>query len=262
MASHNDYIFLHILSAIVVVLIRPTVAANCIQTGPCSCDMDDGTGTIDLSSLAGSGAPAFSGSATKWPDDSWQYSYNPCTPFDMQQCYSVAACQVRSDGSGESYDVGSQDSVLFSMDGNDVSITYNAYDYQRHSIVKLVCSSSTVFTVDGENPDETTAFYFTLESPACCPQGSGPGPTGPGPNPDPTITISISVGSIMCIIFFPTVCIYIVAGVLINKYAREREGRDIIPHMAFWGSLPGLIKDGFLFVWASMPCRKKGYSEI
>ncbi|KAI8481826.1 hypothetical protein Bbelb_404310 [Branchiostoma belcheri] len=263
MASRKVHLSLY-LSAITVVMIRPTLAATCQQTGPCSCQMDDGSGTIDLSPLAGSGTPTFSGSATKWPDDNWQYSYNPCVAFDMQMCYGVAACQVKSDMSGESYDIGSQDGATFSMDGNNVAITYNAYDYQRHTIVKLVCSSSTSFTVDGEDPDAQTSFYFTLESPECCVSGPGPGPdpTGPGPNPDPTITISISVGSIMCIIFFPTVCIYIVAGVLINKYAREREGRDVFPHLEFWGSLPGLIKDGFLFVFASMPCRKQGYSEI
>ncbi|CAH1238356.1 M6PR [Branchiostoma lanceolatum] len=261
MASRKGYLPLY-LSAIVVVMIRPTLSATCFQTGPCSCDMDDGSGTIDLSALAGSGTAAFNGEATKWPDENWQYSYNPCTPFDMQSCYSVAACQVKSDGSGESYDIGSQDTVLFSMEGNDVVITYTANDYQRHTIVKLVCGSSTVFTVDGEDPDASTSFYFTLESPECCVKGSGPGPTGPNPGPGPTITLSISVGSIMCIVFFPTVCIYIVAGVLINKFAREREGRDVVPHLTFWSTLPGLIKDGFLFTWASMPCRKKGYTEI
>ncbi|XP_078703451.1 uncharacterized protein LOC144928646 isoform X2 [Branchiostoma floridae x Branchiostoma belcheri] len=159
MASRKVHLSLY-LSAITVVMIRPTLAATCQQTGPCSCQMDDGSGTIDLSPLAGSGTPSFSGSATKWPDDNWQYSYNPCVAFDMQMCYGVAACQVKSDMSGESYDIGSQDGATFSMDGNNVAITYNAFDYQRHTIVKLVCSSSTSFTVDGEDPDAQTSFLL------------------------------------------------------------------------------------------------------
>ncbi|CAH1238358.1 Hypp5571 [Branchiostoma lanceolatum] len=157
MASRIGYLSLY-LSIIVLVIVRPTLAANCTKTGPCSCDMDDGSGTIDLSALAGASAPAFNGEATKWPDHNWQYSYNPCTPFDMQSCLSVAACQVSSDGIGESYDIGYHDSVVFSMEGRDVTITYNAYDRQRHTTVKLVCSSRTVFTVDGEDPNAMVSY--------------------------------------------------------------------------------------------------------
>ncbi|XP_066302680.1 uncharacterized protein [Branchiostoma lanceolatum] len=240
------------LSIIVLVIVSPTLAANCTKTGPCSCDMDDGSGTIDLSALAGASAPAFTGAATKWPDHNWQYSYNPCTPFDMQSCLSVAACQVSTDGIGESYDIGYHDSVVFSTDGRDVTITYNAYDRQRHTTVKLVCSSRTVFTVDGEDPNAMVSYYFTLESPECCVKGPGPGPntttspgpnptTSPGPNPpgpepvtsapgpDPIITVSINVNINMYFVFFPAVCLFIVAGVLIYKYAESKRRKTSPP---------------------------------
>ena len=41
--------------------------------------------------------------------------------------------------------------------------------------------------------------------------------------------------------------VYIVAGIAINYKKDGRIGADSIPHRTFWRSLPGLIKDGFVF---------------
>ena len=35
-----------------------------------------------------------------------------------------------------------------------------------------------------------------------------------------------------------------VGGVLINKFVRKAEGREIVPNVTFWSGLPGHIKVG------------------
>jgi hypothetical protein len=42
--------------------------------------------------------------------------------------------------------------------------------------------------------------------------------------------------------FFVTFFVYIVAGCVINKFVRVKEGREIFPNVDFWTGLPGLVK--------------------
>jgi hypothetical protein len=41
--------------------------------------------------------------------------------------------------------------------------------------------------------------------------------------------------------------IYLVAGILFMKYKRGATGKEVIPNVEFWSSLPGLIKVGGYF---------------
>lgn len=43
--------------------------------------------------------------------------------------------------------------------------------------------------------------------------------------------------------------LYLVGGVAFNKFYRHHEGKEIIPNVEFWMALPGLVKDGHLFIW-------------
>ena len=36
--------------------------------------------------------------------------------------------------------------------------------------------------------------------------------------------------------------VYLVAGILFNKFHREQTGVDMVPNVDFWKSLPGLAK--------------------
>jgi len=36
--------------------------------------------------------------------------------------------------------------------------------------------------------------------------------------------------------------VYLAAGVVYGKFKRQAEGKDIIPNLAFWSVIPGLIK--------------------
>ena len=48
----------------------------------------------------------------------------------------------------------------------------------------------------------------------------------------------------MCTIFsfFVVLVVYLVAGILFMKYRRGATGKEVIPNVEFWSSLPGLIK--------------------
>ena len=48
---------------------------------------------------------------------------------------------------------------------------------------------------------------------------------------------SCSAGRFCCVVLA-----YIAGGLLVNKYARGHEGRDIFPNVTFWSDLPYLVK--------------------
>ena len=56
----------------------------------------------------------------------------------------------------------------------------------------------------------------------------------------------MSAGSGILIAFFCTCSVYIIGGMLYN-YRLGATGIEMLPHLSFWRSLPGYIKDGFAF---------------
>ena len=59
----------------------------------------------------------------------------------------------------------------------------------------------------------------------------------------------LSGGSIFLIILLVAVVLYLVGGVLFNKYRRGATGTDVLPNKAFWLDLPGLVAEGCRFSW-------------
>ncbi|XP_041367035.1 uncharacterized protein LOC121381753 [Gigantopelta aegis] len=243
----------YILCACIYVLaVRLASSDNCVKTGPCSCKSSNGT--IDLSPLASTGKPKY----MDLPDASntWFYSWNPCTPFTegTGNCDKVAVCQ--SDTASSFWSLGTQDSASFFMDvtkGLQLQYMAEQGDTTRTTFVTLICDTSQEgsVTFDGEVPVGSALFYFTLRSKYACAGGSGP---------DITVTVSISAGSIMCIIFFVLLFVYFSSGVSYQTFVRKASGREMIPNSGLWCSLPGLIRDGVLFV---IRCGKTGtYDKI
>ncbi|XP_076465218.1 uncharacterized protein LOC143296996 [Babylonia areolata] len=56
----------------------------------------------------------------------------------------------------------------------------------------------------------------------------------------------LSAGSVLLLIFFVTMFLYFGLGCLINML-RGETGKNLLPHHQFWVTLPGYIKEGFLF---------------
>jgi len=91
-------------------------------------------------------------------------------------------------------------------------------------------------------------FYnFKWASQYACPTNR---PAGP----------SISGGFIFLLIVLFCMIAYIVGGIIFNKVKRQAHGLELIPNFEFWTSLPGLVKDGVMFIVNSV--RGRGYSPI
>ncbi|XP_063916028.1 uncharacterized protein LOC135132039 [Zophobas morio] len=79
---------------------------------------------------------------------------------------------------------------------------------------------------------------------------------------DPTLTFTsryacvithhpgMSTGSVFLLIFFISVVVYLVGGCLILYFIRGARGLEMIPNIDFWRSLPGLMKDGIIFLFS------------
>lgn len=58
----------------------------------------------------------------------------------------------------------------------------------------------------------------------------------------------MTAGTVLIIIFFVSLTVYFVFGVLINL-VRGFRGQDVIPHSEFWTTLPVLVADGCMFTF-------------
>jgi hypothetical protein len=112
------------------------------------------------------------------------------------------------------------------------------------------------------NPN--SPFTFTAKSAAACPAAPSP-PPAPTPSGDGgTVVVEVHSTStaggiaVTCIIFVGG-ALYFIVGCII-KAARGARGAEAIPNVDFWKSFPGLVRDGFLFVFT---CGKRtSYGSI
>lgn len=111
-------------------------------------------------------------------------------------------------------------------------IVYNVKNKERSApSIRLVCDTlnRTDLKIESEASDELTLYsplvcikYFTHHD--------------------------LSTGSIFCIIFFTAAVIYFLGGGVIMYTARGARGVEVIPNFEFWASLPGLMRDGLVFI--------------
>lgn len=237
-------------------------AETCERKSSCSCECSKGT--IDLKALGSKGGPRYK----DYPAlDQMKYSYNPCDPFTetdpsafADYCHDVAACQVIGDvGTFQFYDTGTQDRVTFytekaqnvglDLDSDIVVAKYTSADAARQTEVLLVCNnqdSTTAFDTLGEITNNPPTYRFILVSPECC-FGAGSG--------------GLSGGSVLLIIAFSILGVYIIAGVIIKKVVYKAEGSDLIPNTGFWCALPSLIKEGACCVY-TRGVKRKQYDSV
>ncbi|XP_044253382.1 uncharacterized protein LOC123004269 [Tribolium madens] len=60
----------------------------------------------------------------------------------------------------------------------------------------------------------------------------------------------LSTGSVLLLICFISFGIYFIGGMLILYFMRGARGLETIPNIDFWRSLPGLVKDGVIFLFS------------
>ncbi|XP_048245818.1 cation-dependent mannose-6-phosphate receptor-like isoform X2 [Haliotis rufescens] len=159
-------------------------------------------------------------------------------------------CQ-QDTNTGDFASVGKQDKAQFINDVTDgLQIQYT--DGAKTLYVTLKCDKKVTGKLDvtGEKPARSQQYYLTLHSKHACP-GSGGG-EGSGP---------VSIGTVVVIAISGCVILYIVGGVIFQKFVRKASGAELLPNYSFWYSVFGAIHTGLLFVFR---CGKgnKVYSEI
>jgi len=127
----------------------------------------------------------------------------------------------------------------------------------RSSIITLTCSPGGPL-VPATLPKVTAGgncqYLVTMaSSAACATKPAPPGGGGGGPH-------KISGGTIFLIILLVTTFLYIVLGCFYKTKYKGTTGRESCPNFTFWSTLPGLVKDGFVFTWTKLRglCRRGG----
>jgi len=97
--------------------------------------------------------------------------------------------------------------------------------------ISLLCASSSNNSGPIIMSSANSDWLFAWPTPAACISHGG-----------------LSPGSVILICLLVLVIAYIVGGILINKFVRHEEGLNMIPNIAFWATIPGLVKGGITFV--------------
>ncbi|XP_065845833.1 uncharacterized protein [Oscarella lobularis] len=212
----------------------------CKKEGPCKCRSSKGV--MDLSPLQNGtdSEPIFS----QISDGKYLYDYSPCADFSNNHCTDVAVCQVAGNTSDSWFNCGKATDTSFGISDADqnIYIDYKGGDPQsnisRSSRVICVCDPSTRALIEAFGDGGTLEYDFTLTSKYCCfvsvPQEGGGG---------------ISPGSIMLIVFFNLLFVYLFVGILYMKFGTGAQGKEVMPNGNFWFALPGLIKSGIVFTF-------------
>ncbi|XP_071108972.1 uncharacterized protein [Haliotis cracherodii] len=162
-----------------IVLVSPSLSETCTQISPCACQTSQGL--LDLSPLASrNGTPRFQD--VPGPAGAFFYSYSPCDGFSNGSgpCQDVAVCQT--DNSTMSFSLGAANSTVFKNSTNGWQVVYTSLGSPtRTSTVTLVCDPNEPgnFTAQGENPQGSANYFFTLTSSNACfnPNDTTPTPT-------------------------------------------------------------------------------------
>ncbi|XP_071102173.1 uncharacterized protein [Haliotis cracherodii] len=237
----------------IFLLISPCLCKQCVGNGPCSCDFDDGSGTVDLTSIGNEvGSARFERVPSS--SDSFLYNYNPCFAFDTGSCTNVAVCQTTPELT-EFYNLGGQDSATWSYDGSNIQVYYSATtEIFRETFVTAICDpdlEEPIVTVQGETSPQQ--YHLELRSQCACAGGcSALGPPDEG----------LSGGTILLILVIVFGFIYLVAGMTFNRYRGGKEGVEMLPNRGFWSALPGLVKDGAVFTIGCIKQRGSTYDKV
>jgi len=118
--------------------------------------------------------------------------------------------------------------------------------------INFICSSGSGNGSPTSTQTTGNDYKFDWNTAAAC-IGSNSGGGGGGGG--------ITGGAVFLILLFCIPTVYLVSGVIVNKFIRHQEGMEIIPNMAFWAAFGGLIKDGVKFIGAKT-CRRGGYAQV
>jgi len=162
---------------------------ECKAKDLCSCEMSDGTGTINLRSLDDPSTPLRDEAS---PTNT--FLYNPCSPITKPDCKDNSLCEERGDSL---VGLGVASSAKFVLQNNSqLSIQYTGPDNNPTSAVNLVCDENQrnkpFFRAAGDGQT------FNLYSVCACPNGcSSPPSNGTCDQTDSCTCESTSDGAVI-----------------------------------------------------------------
>lgn len=199
--------------------------------------------------------------------NNYKYNYQFCQPTKLAGCGTgatqPAVSQAKPDGTN-CISVGYMPPSISELPNKaGVNIQYintvdnkcgPAKDVQRTSNFVLLCNKAVEYLFLNITEPGVCQYTFTASTKHACPGGS------PGPSPGKKGE-GLSPGSIFLIAFFVSAVVYLIAGAAVKWKMYSATGVDMVPNIEFWSQLPGLIRDGCLFVKNKIT-GKLGYSSL
>ncbi|XP_071508229.1 cation-dependent mannose-6-phosphate receptor-like [Diadema antillarum] len=231
-------VFFTLLSLVSILTVDAQVV--CQKETNCRCTLSDNSGYYDLGPMVeGTAAPFFTIIPAETPTVT--YMYDPCRDFSKvspsSQCNDVAVCK-ESDNVYSNLGIHSTSSFIYIPDtSTPMRIVYHNGKSGNESVnttVQLYCDDTGISQLLFRQSTKSV-YLFQLRSPFACLK---PVSTSKGLTP----------GGIICIIFVVVVFVYFVGGFIYLFFFKFESGTKTIPHYEFWSSLPGLIRDGFVYI--------------
>ncbi|BFY97563.1 hypothetical protein BsWGS_00603 [Bradybaena similaris] len=192
--------------------------------------------------------------------NSYTYYVQPCNrklSNQIQACNNVSldltSCQLDAKTKQLAYGLGLINKFDATQDKDNFILTnsFMAGNTNRTLHLTVKCSKQFLFTYEGSSGTLSPITYkFTLATSHVCSGGNNDGNEG-----------GLSPGSIMVIIFFVLLIVYILGGLLFQIFVRKAQGAEMLPNYIFWKEFPFLVKDGFVFTFQC--CKgSSGYDKI
>jgi len=241
-----------------------------------ACQFKDSKGnTYDLTALKKNDDDYFIPRNT-FPNQPWDIWINICRAVVTQKCGADCACCQEWDSrdpkgraSLGKFSTGTwMDPKKPGKDGYGLSIEYVSGDANRKMELDLTCDPNAGAGKPVYSGEAQLHYNFQWASKYGCPTNQplppspGPGPSPDGPSPEGKKTLGAD--SIILILLFVAIFVYIVGGISFKKYRMGATGWDMIPNLGFWTALPGLVKDGIVYTYRSIRERISGggYSQV
>jgi len=118
--------------------------------------------------------------------------------------------------------------------------------------INFICSESAGNGFPTVTQTTGNDFKFDWNTNLACTGGSNGGGGGKK---------GMSGGAVFLILLFCIPTVYLITGVIVNKFVRHQDGLEMIPNVAFWSGFLALIKDGVKFIGVKT-CMRGGYSQV
>lgn len=237
-------VFNIMLAALFILLSLSTMIISaadvtCIKDNYCRCTLSDNSYYYDLEPMLKGVAPPF----FKLNGENVTYFYDPCRSFSktgtLSECTNAALCSEKLDDIYQNLGIHDTSEFRYTPDGASVKLKLLYHNGmsgadQINATVWLTCRTGGISSLVLKS-STPTYYLFELFSPFAC-QKAVPIPPS-----------QLTAGGVLCIMFVVLVTVYFGGGFIYLFCFKYESGLKAVPHHEFWSSLPGLVKDGFLF---------------